>query len=413
LLLIPALGHAQEPTLAIRNATVETLGPAGRLEGATVLIRGGKIAGVGKDVLVPDDATVIDAAGGTLMPGVIDPYFKVSVAAATADAGARTVVVRGRPVNIPGGFGGGRGSGSFTRVADNFYPFDAGYKPLPRVGLTRLNLVTEGLGQSAVIRVTPTQPDAMLDRPDGIAYVTVTNSTESLDQIRTRLTRGGAPGGGGFGRPGGAGGPPAAGTQLWNDVMEGKAPLVIEANNAATVSHVLKLLEPHKNVKPVLFLAGDAVAETLPLLRERKLSVILRPKFDLLPNTRDRFSAARLLQENGIEVIFSLSARPPAQPVAAPPGAAPTTPEEPAPILTIDPEFPLFPVAMLVRSGLPRTAALEALTKRPATLLGLDKTHGTIETGKHADLLLFTGDPLDPASQLRHTFIDGRTVYAY
>ena len=77
-----------------------------------------------------------------------------------------------------------------------------------------------------------------------------------------------------------------------------------------------------------------------------------------------------------------------------------------------DQDFPLFPVAMLVKTGLPRTAALEALTKRPAAILGLDKTHGTIEPGKAADLLLFSGDPLDPASRLRFTIIDGRTVYA-
>ncbi len=78
----------------------------------------------------------------------------------------------------------------------------------------------------------------------------------------------------------------------------------------------------------------------------------------------------------------------------------------------IDGDFPLFPVAMLVKTGLPRLAALEALAKRPANLLGLEKTHGTIESGKAADLLLFSGDPLDPASQLKRTIIGGRIVYA-
>jgi imidazolonepropionase-like amidohydrolase len=67
---------------------------------------------------------------------------------------------------------------------------------------------------------------------------------------------------------------------------------------------------------------------------------------------------------------------------------------------------------VLVKCGLPRTHALEALTKRPAILLGIDKTHGTIETGKAADLLLFTGDPLEPSARLRHTIIDGRIVHA-
>ena len=36
----------------------------------------------------------------------------------------------------------------------------------------------------------------------------------------------------------------------------------------------------------------------------------------------------------------------------------------------------------------------------------------TIETGKVADLVLFTGDPLDPMSQLRLMLIDGRTTHA-
>src|SRR5437763_4562931 len=137
LALLPTAALADEPPLAIRNAAVETLAAAGRLDRATVLVRDGKIAAVGKDIVIPDDATVIDAAGGTLMPGVIDPYFEVSVAAATADAGPRTMVQRGRPGGFGGGMPGrGAGAGAFTRVADNFYAYDPGFKPLPRVGLT-------------------------------------------------------------------------------------------------------------------------------------------------------------------------------------------------------------------------------------------------------------------------------------
>ena len=74
-------------------------------------------------------------------------------------------------------------------------------------------------------------------------------------------------------------------------------------------------------------------------------------------------------------------------------------------------DFPLFSVAYLVKCGLPREVALEALTSRPAALLGLDKTQGTLEPGKSADLLIFTGDPLDPGSQLSQVLIEGRTVY--
>lgn len=401
LVFIPAIVRAGD-ALVFRNATVETLATSGRVERATVIVRDGKITAIGKDVAVPDDATVIDAAGGTLMPGVIDPYFEVSVAAATAEAPQRTVIGRGgRPGNLGGGFGM-RPTGAFTRLADNFYAHDPGFKPLPRVGLTRLNLITTGGGQSAVVRVTPHDPERMLASADGFAFATVTNSSDSLDQIRTRLES--------------AGRATAGGSPLWGDVVDGKTPFVVQCQNPAAVLHLLQTTEKYKNLRLVLFLAGDAIAETAPQLKERHVRVLLRPGLELMPNTRDRFSPARLLHENGVDFAFSLSARPPAVAAGGRFGAAPNpNPDEAADgtqNLTIDQDAPLFPVAILVKYGLPRQQALEALTKRPAILLGIDKTHGTIETGKAADLLLFTGDPLDPGARLRHTIVDGRIVHA-
>jgi len=181
------------------------------------------------------------------------------------------------------------------------------------------------------------------------------------------------------------------------------------------VLHLLKATESYKNLRLVLFLAGESIAETAPQLKERRVRVILRPGLELMPNTRDRFNPARLLHEAGVDFAFSLSAKPPTPPAAGRFGAAPPMPEEAAEgtqSLAIDQDAPLFPVAVLVKCGLPRQQALEALTKRPAILLGIEKSHGTIETGKAADLLLFTGDPLDPGARLRHTIIDGRIVHA-
>src|SRR5262249_19069325 len=92
------------------------------VEKATVLVRDGKIAAVGKNVAIPDDASVIDADGGTLMPGIIDPYFEVTIAGgATPDAAPRTFVGgRGRGMGFPGG--GARGGGSLSRGGGNFLP---------------------------------------------------------------------------------------------------------------------------------------------------------------------------------------------------------------------------------------------------------------------------------------------------
>jgi imidazolonepropionase-like amidohydrolase len=74
-------------------------------------------------------------------------------------------------------------------------------------------------------------------------------------------------------------------------------------------------------------------------------------------------------------------------------------------------DAPLFPVAYMIRSGLPRQTALEAVTIRPATMLGLEKSVGSIEVGKSANLLVFDGDPLDPGSMLREVLIEGEKTY--
>src|SRR5258706_5429019 len=114
LAFLPGISVAAEPPLVIRNAAVETLAAAGRVEKATVLVRDGKIVAIGKNVAIPDDATVIDADGGTLMPGVIDPYFEVTIAGgATPDAAPRTFV-GGRGRGAPFAGGGIRVAGSFT-----------------------------------------------------------------------------------------------------------------------------------------------------------------------------------------------------------------------------------------------------------------------------------------------------------
>ena len=402
--LFPLATQAAEPPLVIRNAAIETMAGPGRIERGTIVIRDGKIVAVGKDVAVPEEATVIDAAGGTVMPGIIDPYFEVAVAAPTADAGGRTVIVRGRPVTLPGAIGQPRAT-AFTRIADNFYPFDSGYKPLPRVGLTRLNLVTNGTGQAAVVRVTPGEPGQMLDRPDGVAFASITNSSDSLDQVRQRLEAANRAKSSSSSRTAA----PAPGSQLWLDVLDGKSPLVTSAANSAAVLHLLKLLEPYKNVRATIFMGGDAVAETIDSLRGQNVTVVLRPGLDLVPNTRDRFNPARMLHMAGVDFVFSMTARPPGAAVGQ--NAAAITGDAETP-LTVEADTPLFPEAVLVKTGLPRTVALEALTKRPAAMLGLGGTHGTIETGKTADLLLFSGDPLDPASRLLRTMIEGRTTYA-
>jgi len=61
----------------IRNATVMTVAN-GTIENGSILIRDGKIAAVGTDVSAPRDATVVDATGKYVIPGIIDAHSHIA-----------------------------------------------------------------------------------------------------------------------------------------------------------------------------------------------------------------------------------------------------------------------------------------------------------------------------------------------
>jgi imidazolonepropionase-like amidohydrolase len=88
--------------------------------------------------------------------------------------------------------------------------------------------------------------------------------------------------------------------------------------------------------------------------------------------------------------------------------------------VAITTDAPVVPIHMLVlqatmavRDGLPRQTALEALTTNPATFLGFGDRVGQITPGFDADLVLWSGDPLDVASRALRVWIDGASVYEW
>jgi imidazolonepropionase-like amidohydrolase len=64
--------------------------------------------------------------------------------------------------------------------------------------------------------------------------------------------------------------------------------------------------------------------------------------------------------------------------------------------------------ALAVAYGLPKDAALKALTIWPAEMFGAEKDIGTVEVGKLANFVLTSGDPMDMRSQIIDVFIKGR-----
>lgn len=88
--------------------------------------------------------------------------------------------------------------------------------------------------------------------------------------------------------------------------------------------------------------------------------------------------------------------------------------------LAITTDHPVIPInllvlqaALAVREGLDRKVAFEALTINPARFLGLDAKVGSLEPGKDGDVVIWSGDPLDPQQRPEQVFIDGDLVYLW
>lgn len=63
-----------------------------------------------------------------------------------------------------------------------------------------------------------------------------------------------------------------------------------------------------------------------------------------------------------------------------------------------------------VAHGLPHAAALEAVTRSAAAIAGCAETHGTLEKGKSATLVMWTGDPFEVTTAVRRAWIEGGEV---
>ena len=91
------MGNAQKPkseTMLIRNATVWTNEKEGVQTGMDVLVTGGKIAKVGKNLTAPTDARVVDGTGKHLTNGIIDEHSHIALLSVNEGSQSSTAEVR-------------------------------------------------------------------------------------------------------------------------------------------------------------------------------------------------------------------------------------------------------------------------------------------------------------------------------
>ena len=161
-LLAQATRSAALPPILIKNATVMTV-TRGTLANTDVLLSGGKITQVGKNIAAPNGANVIDGTGKFVMPGIIDPHSHMASDATNEGSLSVTSMARIRDVINP--------------TAIDIYRALAG-------GVTTINVLhgsanTIG-GQNAVLKLKWGRSGAEMlfpDAPPGIKFALGENVT--------------------------------------------------------------------------------------------------------------------------------------------------------------------------------------------------------------------------------------------
>ena len=382
-------------TVAYTNVTIESPNLSEAIANGTLVVQGDEIIDVGDEVQIPDDARVVSLKGMTIMPGVVDPYFVFK----RSQGATRTVVFQGRTITIPARGGGGFTSGSFNWVGRYFVPHSFNFRPAMRSGITTGNLVADGRGLSAFSSILGEPNDEMVFKKEGFLFAQLTNQTAAIDIVRKPLEKDAKKPAASTGAAAARGRARTTATaandptnEYWDAVRKGDSPVFVNVNNGAGVAHLLRLVKEHEKVRLVLVATGPNLFQSLDDLKANpNVTVVLQPGIDQVPFKSDQMNVSRMLAEREIPFAISMSLSN-AQ-------------------LQASQDDPFFPLAMLVRNGLDRQKTLKSVTIEPAKLLGIEKSHGSLEKGKKANFLVFDGDPLETGSQLKQVILDGKLTY--
>lgn len=174
-----------------------------------------------------------------------------------------------------------------------------------------------------------------------------------------------------------------SGEAVFAEAQAGSLPVLIEAREKHEIQKALDLAQRY-GLRGAVSGASRA-GELADALRTSGLAVVYRP-FDLGMERRSLESVVALA-EAGVPFGFSLDA----------PYRHPAS-------LRLE-------AAACVREGLSRDAALRALTSDAAAIAGVDKHVGRLIPGMDADLVLWSGDPVDLGSAVVAVYVDGERAY--
>lgn len=384
---------APPPVIAIVGARVYPVsGPM--MENATVVIRDGKIAAVGADVAIPADARRIDGTGKWVTPGLINSSTQLGLSEIGAVVETVEDAAPGKD-SIAAAF----------RVWEGFNSASVLLAPNRNEGVTSVMIVPSGglvAGQAAVVDLNEGTLAEMLRRAPVAMVAQLGNSAqggtgargelimrmrELLDEAKVygaRTARGGQ-------RP-----DPMAfeisrsDLEAMKPVLSGQMPMIINVDMASDIEAALRLAADY-NLRIMIGGGAEAwkVADKLAAARVPVLTGALNN----IPATFSSFGArqenAAMLRRAGVNVLLV--------------GAG----GEAFNVRNVRQE-----AGNAVAYGMSWDDALRAVTLAPAEAFGIAAQVGTLQPGRDANVVVWSGDPFEFSTRAEQVFIRGWDVKA-
>lgn len=372
--------------IAITNAKLHT-GKGDVIDGATIVLENGLIKDAGKGVAAPAGAETIDAKGADVTPGLSDGLTSLGLVEIELENPTRDDrEVKTDPIHAA------------FKASDGYNPLSPTIAVARSEGLTSVGVIPRGglvSGLSAWAELDgATATDAIVRSPLALHVHLEAGSTngeaahgQALLLAREAFAdaRAFSKNKAGFERnQARAFAASRLDLEALASCLDGKLPVVFHVERAADILAALKLAKEEK-LKAVI--AGGAEAWRVGKeLAAAKVPVFAMP-LENAPSSFEKIGArddnAAKLVKAGVLVAISTGDTMNARKLRQVAGNA-------------------------VRAGLDHEAAISAITKAPAEALGLGAKYGTIEKGKIADVVVWSGDPLELSTRPLVVIVQGK-----
>jgi imidazolonepropionase-like amidohydrolase len=382
-----AAGTAFAESIAITGGKVYPVsGPP--IENATVLVTDGRIVAVGTAVTVPAGATVIEAKGAWVTPGLFNGATTLGLKEVSAESSTDDDSAKGDHAVAAG-----------VRVWEGLNPQSVLWAPARNEGVTTVASLPEGgliAGQGAVVDTLQGTAAEMLRQAPAVMVANLSSRAadtagrgelflklrELLEDARVYVAKKVAFEGGSL--------RDLAVNRLHlaalQPVLEGKLLLLVKASRSTDIEAAIGLSKEYKLRLGIL--GGEEAWMVAPALAQAKIPVFTTA----LDNIPASFSSLGSRQENAALL------RKAGVPVAIIADAGET-----------------FNVRNIrqhagnaVAYGLPWDEALRAVTLTPAEAFGVDTAIGSLQPGRDANVVVWDGDPFEFSTRAVHVFIRGK-----